>query len=481
MMFLRKITEKVIVNTKNMSLPVKASVAYMMINFLQKGISFLTAPIFTRLLTTAEFGKISIYSSWVEIFGIFAMFSLYYSVYNNGILEFKDDRENFTFSLLMLSNFLTILVFIAVYLVNSYIFHFLQLSNLLLCFMFIGFIFEPAFEFWKTQQRFEYRYKAVCLFSGLVMLGSPILGISGIYLFPDARVEARIIGGQIVILLIGVCSYFWEIHQSDKRVNLNYWKYGFFFNLPMLPYALSTYILNCSDRLMISYMVGDDAAGIYSIAYTMAAVVGIVWSSINAALTPTMYKRCYNHQVDTLSELVIPLVVCYGIVCIAIMGLAPEVIRFLAPASYGKGMYAIPAIVSGTFFNYTFSIFVNIIYFFHKQKYIMVAGMASALINFILNLLFIPQFGYLAAGYTTLLAYMLQYFGVFFLMKRVVGDSVYERKKIFKISALVVTSAMIFPLLYQWIILRYLVLLFTAFLIWKRSNIIIEIIKRDML
>ena len=121
---------------------------------LKKGISFLTAPIFTRFLTTEEYGVITIYSSWADVIGIFAMFGLYNNVYCRGILEFKEDKKNFTFSLLTLANLITLIVFGVVWTVNTYVLHFLNIPNILIFFMFFTFLLEPAFEFWKTDQRF---------------------------------------------------------------------------------------------------------------------------------------------------------------------------------------------------------------------------------------------------------------------------------------------------------------------------------------
>ena len=141
---------------RGMSVQVKASMAFMIVNFMQKGISFLTAPIFTRLLTTEEYGVITIYLSWVDVIGIFAMFGLYNNVYCRGILEFKEDKKNFTFSLLSLANVITLAVFAIVWITNKYVFHFLNVPDILILFMFFSFLFEPAFEFWKTDQRFAY-------------------------------------------------------------------------------------------------------------------------------------------------------------------------------------------------------------------------------------------------------------------------------------------------------------------------------------
>lgn len=91
-------------------------------------------------------------------------------------------------------------------------------------------------------------------------------------------------------------------------------------------------------------------------------------------------------------------------------------------------MYIIPVIVGGVFYMSIFSIFSNIIYYEKKPKYVMGAGVAAAVMNFILNLIFIPLCGYFAAGYTTLASYLLQVVWSYVAVKKVTGESVYDMK-----------------------------------------------------
>lgn len=475
-MNIKSIIRKGIDTFDQMSVQVKASMAFMAVNFMQKGISFLTAPIFTRLLTTEEYGKITVYSSWLDVIGIFAMFGLYNNVFYNGITEFKKDRDNFTFSMLTLSNVITITVFAIVWFTNKYILKFLNVTDNLILFMFLTFLLEPAFEFWKTRQRFDFKYKLLCLFMILVMIFSPVCAIAGIFLFPEAKVEARIVGAQLMTLAICAGCYLYEVIHSEGRPKIKYWKYAFWYNLPLLPYFLSAYILSSSDRLMIAYYCGEDKAGIYGIAYTMSAVVNIIWSSINATMIPTIYKRCEEDRMHTLSEFVIPVIMGYASVCIMIMLMAPEVIAFLAPSSYGEGMYVIPAIVGGVFYMSLFSIFSNIIYFYKKPKYVMGAGVAAAVINFLLNMLLIPTVGYLAAGYTTLTAYLAEVLWAYIAMKKVVHNSVYDMKKLFVIGIGVLLTAVLAPILYPYIVIRLLILVILLIVLWKNRNLILSII-----
>ena len=458
---------------RGMSVQVKASMAFMIVNFMQKGISFLTAPIFTRLLTTEEYGVITIYLSWVDVIGIFAMFGLYNNVYCRGILEFKEDKKNFTFSLLSLANVITLAVFAIVWITNKYVFHFLNVPDILILFMFFSFLFEPAFEFWKTDQRFAYKYKMLCFFMILVMVFAPALSVAGIFLFPGNKVAARIIGANVVTLVLGMGCYISELCKSDRKPKIAYWKYAVLYNLPLIPYFLSSYVLSSSDRLMIGYFCGEDKAGIYGIAYTMSAVVNIVWNSINATLVPTIYQRCDDGRRSTLSRLIVPIIAGYGGVCILIMLLSPEIIRFLAPSSYGEGMYIIPVIVGGVFYMSIFSIFSNIIYYEKKPKYVMGAGVAAAVANFILNLIFIPLCGYFAAGYTTLASYLLQVVWSYIAVKKVTGESVYDMKILGVIGLIVLIMSIGSPLLYSYTWIRWGLLIVILAVIWMKRDLLI--------
>ena len=68
----------------------KASFWFLVCAFLQKGISFITTPLFTRLLLTEEYGKFSVFMSWISIATVFVSLNLFASVYTQGLVKFKD-------------------------------------------------------------------------------------------------------------------------------------------------------------------------------------------------------------------------------------------------------------------------------------------------------------------------------------------------------------------------------------------------------
>lgn len=138
---------KTIKKFNNVSEPTKASLSYMVVSFIQKGLSFITGPIFTRLLTTEQYGQISVYQSWQQVFFIFASLCLSYGVFNNGMLDYRDDRDCFSFSLLVLSNIATIILALFIIIFYAWVQPYINLALPLEVVMFVSFLFQPAFAF----------------------------------------------------------------------------------------------------------------------------------------------------------------------------------------------------------------------------------------------------------------------------------------------------------------------------------------------
>ena len=81
----------------------KSAIVYMVGSYIQYAIAFLVTPLFSRLLTTGEFGLVATYNSWVEMIGPVATLSLYAGFFNVGMMDYENDRDSFTSSMLGLS------------------------------------------------------------------------------------------------------------------------------------------------------------------------------------------------------------------------------------------------------------------------------------------------------------------------------------------------------------------------------------------
>ncbi|WP_341780016.1 hypothetical protein [Levilactobacillus sp. HBUAS70063] len=84
---------------KGLPVQVRASFCFLICAFMQRGISIITTPIFTRLLTAAEYGQYSVFSSWLSVITVIVSMNLYAGVYMQGLVKFEKERLVFSSSL----------------------------------------------------------------------------------------------------------------------------------------------------------------------------------------------------------------------------------------------------------------------------------------------------------------------------------------------------------------------------------------------
>ena len=168
--------QKLLRSYKQMSVQVKAAIWFTLCSVLQKGISFITVPIFTRLLTSEEYGIYSLYISWLQILTIITSLYLYQGVFNNGMTKFDDDRDAYISSMQGLTLTITAAVF-AVYLVGQKMWcELLALTPIYMILMFVEMAVTPALRFWSGKQRFEFRYKQLVALTLAKSIANPVLG-----------------------------------------------------------------------------------------------------------------------------------------------------------------------------------------------------------------------------------------------------------------------------------------------------------------
>ena len=451
--------KKILKKIKDLPLGVKASVAYFLANMISKGIAYITTPLYTRLLSSEQYGQVSVFLTWLEIFGIVAMFCLSYGVFNNGMVDYPTKRDDYSFSMLMLSNIITIVFSGVVIATYPWLRNYVRIDFKFLVLMCFIFFFHPAYNFWYTRQRYEMKYKKTCLWSVISAIASPTVAIICIILFGEEnRLDSRIFGGEIPLLLIYLGFYVYIGKKNGFKINTKYWKDAFLFNLPLIPHYLSTYLLNSSDKLMISYLIGDSATAYYSVAYSVAAVVFIIWNAINGSLVPYTYEKCKIKDYKSISKVTLPLLLFFACASIGLVMMAPEIVRIMATKSYHEAIYVIPPIVGGVFFKVKYIIYANIIYFYKKPIYVMIGSVTATIVNIVLNYIFISKYGYFAAGYTTIFCYALQALIDYIGMRKTVKTEVYNMRFIILLSLGVAIVSCVSPLLYDCVLLRYLIL-----------------------
>lgn len=465
---------------EGLPLPVKVSVIYLICNLLRKGVAFFAVPVYTRMVSTEQYGIYTLYQSWESILVIFATLNMWNYLYNNGMVKFEGRKDDFASALTGLGLVVTCIVGIICFSFSNLLYKSSGLSSLLLVLMFVEFIFRPAYEYWSARQRFDYDVKWYAISAISITLLTPVVSILVTYLIgqqnPEYTGNALVVCKIACALLFSIPVFILIICKSRKLYDKEIWKFALGFNLPLIPHFLSTVILQQSDRIMIGNMCGTSEAAIYGVSYSVATVLLIVNTAVMDTIIPWTYKALKNKKYDKL-----PYVSFISLAAIVILNLmvaicAPEIITIMAPEEYNAAIYIIPPVAISNVFIFMYNLYANIEYYFEETRMVAIASCASAVANVVLNYIFIRKYGFVAAGYTTMVCYILYAlfhfaFMRYTLKKNGVTERLYNYKGIwmlgFAASFLSIVVIFIYP--YKWVRIGMILFILLIFLIYRKK------------
>lgn len=465
---------------KKLPVAAKASIWFVICSILQKGIAFISTPIFTRLMSTEQYGQVTIYNSWLEIIVIFGTLNLFYGVYNNALTKYPEEKEVATSSMQGLCTAITLLLLV-IYLCTKKIINKLTgLSSTLFFLMIVETLFTPAYRFWYAKLRFQYKYRPLIVISLLISIFTAVGGVIAVS-FSTEKGIAKIVSGVVVQLFIAIPIYFSIFRNGKKFYDKKYWSYALRFNLPLIPHYLSSTILNQSDRVMINSMCGTSQAGIYGLAYTIGMLSLIVEQAIMNTFTPYSYQKLKVEEYDSIKKYSSFFVIGIGIISVLFVAFAPEIVWILGGDRYIEGMWIIAPISASIFFRFICSLYSLIEFYYEENYFIMIASSMCAVINIIANYVGINKFGYLAPGYTTLGCFVLYalahyIFSTKVLKKHTRKKSLFDNKIILFSSILVILGAMFTMILFNLKYIRYGILGVALLLVIFYRKKIFEII-----
>lgn len=476
----KNIVSKAFSKYKEMSLPAKAAIWFALCSILQKGISFITVPIFTRLLSAEQYGTYSLYLSWLQIFTIITSLYLYYGVFNNGMNKYDEDRDTYISSMQGLTLTITLIVMVVFFLSYNYLESFIGLPPLLLGLMLVEMALTPALSFWSGRQRFEYKYKALVVLTLLKSIANPVLGIIAVN-FSAEKDVARIVSIVVVEVLFCAPIMVQQFRKGKMWYHKNYWNYALRLAIPLLPHYLSGMILNQGDRIMISKMVGVSEVAYYSVAYSVGMLVQIFTNAINNSFTPWVYQRIKSDNYKNIPDTVNFLLCFISLLCFFVMMISPELVILFGTDGYSSAAYVIPPVAASVYFIYLYNVLAIPQFYFERTQFLMVSSIIAAIVNIGLNYIFIRLFGYIAAGYTTLACYVIYSIGHYLVSKQVMekyipGKKLYDFRLILIVSLIVILLGTFSNLLFEYRIVRLLILMgCTMMFLVRRKEIVSKI------
>lgn len=401
-----------------------SALVYTLGNFMLRGISFFTIPIFTRILTTQDYGIFSIFSTWVGVLSIFIGLGINGTIgVAKGNMEDDEYREYLSSTLFLAT--ISFAVILAISLIfGGQIGSLINLSKILVIILVIQSFCSFIISFITAKYTFDQEPKKYLMLSFVTTIINVIVSIVLITNMNSEKYIGRILGGLISVLFISLFLYIKELKNGKKLISLKHWKFCLPIAIPIIFHNLSHLILNQADRVMLQQVMGDDSVvGIYSFVYNLAIMLNIVNMSINSAWVAWYFealKNKVNEEIEKMAKVYIYIFTALS--SMFILG-APEVIKILAPKQYWGGIKLLPLIILGYYFVFLYTFGVNYEFYKKKTKFIATGTIIAAIVNIGVNAILIPKIGMYGAAIATLVAYI-----ILFIMHEIIVRMIMKHK-----------------------------------------------------
>lgn len=367
-------------------------------------ISFFLLPLYTSYLNTNEYGIVDLIQTYVTLLVPIITLELEMSIFRYLV----DARSSKNETNKLISNnffvlFVSLLFFTIIYgIICCFVpipFKLLIWIDVIVCVLSGNFL-QVARGFGKTLD-----YSVSCILTGLTTV------ISNIFLICFVGLGAE---GMIISMALanGICSLylFWRL-KLYKRINFKVidfklLKEMYKYSIPLIPNGISWWIVNVSDRSIISWVLGASANGLYAISNKFPTIISSLTGIFNLSWAESAALHIEAADRDEffseITNTVVKLFTALGVGMIACM---PFVFPILIDNKYSEAYNYIPFLVLGTVFNVAICLYSQVYLAKKLSKQVATTAIIGAIINIVINVLFIKRIGLYAASISTAIAY----------------------------------------------------------------------------
>ena len=367
-------------------------------------ISFFLLPLYTGYLATKDYGIVDLITTYVTLLVPIITLELEMSIFRYLVDSRGKDKET---KKLMSNNFgvllIALLIFSILYIIVTsfwkFDFRWLILIDIIIC-TFSGNFLQISRGMGRTLD-----YSISCLITGALTIVSNILLIAVFKLGAFGMITSMALANGVGALYLFIRLKLYKLINfklMDKKLIKEMYQYS----IPLVPNGVSWWIVNVSDRTIISYVLGTAANGLYAVSNkfptilsSLLGVFNLSWSE-SAALHINSPDR--DEFFSDISNTVTKLFTSLGVGMIACM---PFIFPLLINSKYNGAFNQIPILVLGAVFNVVVCLY-SAVYIAKKMtKQVATVSIIGAIINITINVLFIKYLGLYAASISTAISY----------------------------------------------------------------------------
>lgn len=368
-------------------------------------LSFLLLPLYTSYLSTSDYGIADLISTYVIFLA--PLFSL--QIENAAFRFLIGYRDNNT-----KSDKLIKIIYIFVFKIQIVIIILFTILNAVTKIKYYGFIiiYLLLYQLYSLNQQIargkgknvDYTISA-CIYGILTILCNIFLivrlnmGVKGLLI------------SYIVACFVSLCYLLFKlkifkiiIHTPLTKNDTAYLKECLKYSAPLIPSSISWWVLNASDRTIISYFISVAANGIYAISNKFSSIFIGLFNIVSLSWTESVALHIKENDgfLEDLYNLIFKL---FLIIVTIMIGAIPIVYPYFIGKNFWVSYMYVPILLLGSLFNVCFGLTQGIYVGLKKTATLAKTSIMCALVNIIIDLCLINYIGIYAAAISTCVAY----------------------------------------------------------------------------
>ena len=369
-------------------------------------ISFFLLPLYTSYLATSEYGLVDLIQTYVTLLVPIITLELEMSIFRY-LIDSRNSSKNT--NKLISNNFYVLLVSLSLFsilytLITCFItipFRWLILIDIIVCVLSGNFL-QIARGLGKTMD-----YSISCILTGITTIVSNIILIC----FFNMKAEGMIIS---MALANFVCSLYLFIKLKlyskidFKLIDHKLLKEMYKYSIPLIPNGISWWVVNVSDRSIISFILGAGANGLYAISNKFPTIISSLTGIFNLSWSESAALHINSSDRDEFfSDIFNTIMKLFTSMGIGMLACMPFAFPILIDSKYNEAYNYIPFLVLGTVFNVAICLYSQIYLAKKLSKQVAFTAVLGAIINIVINILFVKRIGLYAAALSTAISYFI--------------------------------------------------------------------------
>lgn len=376
------------------------SIVFVIGNLGSKMITFFMLPLYTRYLTTSEYGQSDLISALVSLLTPILTLSVIDAVFRFAMDKESDNKKVLTNGFLISTISFIIFLMLTPLVQNvSY--------GLFVCIL----TYASALESMLQQFARGIGKSKLYAFTGILMTVITVISNVILLVYMGWKLQGYLIslllaqvGGFLFLFFILKCWQYLNFRSLDKVLT----KKMLIYSIPMIPNTVAWWLSNSVNKVFITIMLSTAANGLYAVANKIPSLISVFVTIFTQAWQISAIEEYKSKDSGKFFSQIMNLTIEILFIGVALLTLfAKPIVTILSTQAYFEAWKVVPWLALAVLYS-SLSSFLGTIYTSSMQtRYLFITTVCGAVVNVISNLVLVPIFGLIGVGISAALAFVI--------------------------------------------------------------------------